>query len=698
LVLGAATAGLGLLVIFGWLVGNRTLIQVMPTFVPMQFNTALGFVLSGGALLLLAVGRQQGATIAGGLAFALGTLTLFQYATGVNLGIDELFMKHDITTKTSNPGRMAPNSAVCFALVGLASAVRGSPWTKVRPSLMRVVPASIAFGLAVVALSGYVTGLETAYGWGNLTRMAVHTSVGFLLVANGLLALVWSYELEEDTWMPNWLPVPTGVGIMTATLCFWQALSAQSATIQQETGLTTLSDLAVVMLLVGTLLAIAVALVAHLALQSNRRAGQVERMNLNLERLVDERTQEADRARQEAIEANRAKSRFLANMSHELRTPMNAIIGYSEMLIEDAEDEDRSEEAEDLRKIHGAGTHLLELINGVLDLSKIEAGKMELFLETFEIEPFIAGIVSTVQPLVRKNKNELQVEVDSGLGSMHADVTKLRQCIFNLLSNAAKFTQAGTIVLHAAPETRGDESWVRFEVRDSGVGIPAHKVDAVFDEFSQADDSTTRNYGGTGLGLPISKRFCKMMGGEIAARSTVGEGSTFAVHLPLHVRETGLPSVEQRRADARAASDEGQRIGLVIDDEAGARELIRRALEKDGFHVTCAADGDEGLSLARDIRPAAITLDIMMPGRDGWDVLADLKSDEDLADVPVVMISVLDDEGTAYSLGATDFVRKPIDRRKLSEVLAAATEKREAVLEKRTGSPEELLDVLRELS
>jgi CheY-like chemotaxis protein/anti-sigma regulatory factor (Ser/Thr protein kinase) len=341
---------------------------------------------------------------------------------------------------------------------------------------------------------------------------------------------------------------------------------------------------------------------------------------------------------------------------------------------------------------------LLELINGVLDLSKIEAGKMDLFLETFELEPFIAGIVSTVQPLVRKNKNELEVSVDPGLSSMHADVTKVRQCIFNLLSNAAKFTQRGTIGLHVAPERHGDEAWVRFEVRDSGVGIPADKIDAVFDEFSQADDSTTRNYGGTGLGLPISKRFCKMMGGKISAQSTVGEGSTFTILLPLNVRETGLPSLEQRRADARAAADEGQPVGLVIDDEAGARELIRRALEKDGFHVTCAANGAEGLSLARDIRPTAITLDIMMPGRDGWDVLSELKSDEDLADVPVVMISVLDEEGTAYSLGATDFVRKPIDREKLSEVLAAATEKREQVLEKRTGSPEELLDVLKGLS
>jgi len=224
-------------------------------------------------------------------------------------------------------------------------------------------------------------------------------------------------------------------------------------------------------------------------------------------------------------------------MSHELRTPMNAIIGYSEMLMEDAEDEGNKNAVDDLKKIHSAGTHLLSLINDVLELAKIESGKMDIYLETFEVPGMVGEVVSTIDTLVKKNGNRLQVEVDEAIGEMRADITKVRQALLNLLSNAAKFTHEGVIGLMVQGEQEDGVDWIRMSVSDSGIGIPPDKIDHVFDEFSQADETTTRDYGGTGLGLPISRRFCQMMGGDITVESTVGKGSTFIIRLPLEVAE-----------------------------------------------------------------------------------------------------------------------------------------------------------------
>lgn len=268
---------------------------------------------------------------------------------------------------------------------------------------------------------------------------------------------------------------------------------------------------------------------------------QLTLLNRDLDEKVRERTAALADSMKEAQAANKAKSIFLANMSHELRTPMNAILGYSEMLIEEAEETEQEESVPDLKKINDAGSHLLGLINDVLDISKIEAGYMELFLETFDVTALIGTIVSTVQPLVDKNGNQLSVDCEEGLGEMYADMTKLRQALLNLLSNAAKFTDHGTITLKASRDA--EHALVRFDVSDTGVGIPADRLDVVFEAFSQADDSTTRNYGGTGLGLPICREFCRMMGGEVTVTSREGQGTTATIILPQHVRDDPTPEV-----------------------------------------------------------------------------------------------------------------------------------------------------------
>jgi len=372
-------------------------------------------------------------------------------------------------------------------------------------------------------------------------------------------------------------------------------------------------------------------------------------------------------ARDAAEAANRAKSTFLANMSHELRTPMNAIIGYSEMLAEDAEDEGCGELVPDLEKINTAGKHLLALINDILDLSKIEAGRMDLYLETFDLEQMLDETVVTLKPLAEKNGNELKTEFVSP-GRVRLDLTKLRQAVFNLLSNAAKFTRGGRITLAARRETREEGEWIVISVKDTGIGIAPEKLEKVFEEFSQADDSTTRNYGGTGLGLAISRRFCRMMGGDIRVESEFGKGASFSIELPARVDAL---QAARKAADAKEkvpARDPGKSTGrpiLVVDDDPDSRELLVRTLSTEGFPVVTASDGEEALEKARKLRPALITLDVLMPGLDGWTVLEKLKSDPELDSIPVVMVSIAGNRDLGCMLGAVDCLTKPVDREKL---------------------------------
>jgi signal transduction histidine kinase/DNA-binding response OmpR family regulator len=375
-------------------------------------------------------------------------------------------------------------------------------------------------------------------------------------------------------------------------------------------------------------------------------------------------------AKEAAEDASRAKSQFLANMSHELRTPLNAILGYSEMLKEEAQDLGQDDFIPDLNKIHASGKHLLNLINDILDLSKIEAGKMQLYLERFEVANLVNDVATTVRPLVEKNANRLELRLDSGLGVIRADVTKVRQCLFNLLSNACKFTQNGTIALEAARERKGGQDWVIFRVRDSGIGMSAEQVKKLFQAFTQADASTTRKYGGTGLGLAISRRFCQMMGGDLEVDSEVGKGSTFTFHILAEVpdpEEAPAEPAQAGRAPAAAGAD--QEPVLVIDDDPAVQDLMTRFLTREGFSVVTASRGEEGLRLARELHPWLITLDVIMPGMDGWAVLRTLKDDPAVADIPVIMITMLDNQNMGYVLGAADYMTKPIDRARMTALL-----------------------------
>ena len=379
-------------------------------------------------------------------------------------------------------------------------------------------------------------------------------------------------------------------------------------------------------------------------------------------------------ARRDAEAASGAKSQFLASMSHELRTPLNAIIGYSEMLQEDAEDAGQDAFVPDLEKIHSAGRHLLALINDILDLSKIEAGKMELHIESFDARDILEQVATTIQPLVNKNGNELVVRGAERIGLMRSDATRLRQVVLNLLSNSSKFTEQGTITLEAdrrmPPDSDGE--WIEISVRDTGIGMTDEQLGRLFEAFSQAESSISKRYGGTGLGLAISRQFCRMMGGDIYVDSEPGVGSTFTVRLPAEIAPT-IPTPETALSDGAFTPglEPGDALGtvLAIDDDPEARALLRRVLTKESFLVAEAADGEEGIRMARRLMPDCITLDVMMPGMDGWAVLSTLKADPDLAEIPVVMLSILDERNLGFSLGASEYLTKPIDRDRLKDIL-----------------------------
>ena len=405
---------------------------------------------------------------------------------------------------------------------------------------------------------------------------------------------------------------------------------------------------------------------------------ELKRREVQLNELVDSLAE----ARDLAMRATETKSHFLANMSHELRTPLNAIIGITEMLEEDAVDFGQDDFVEPLQRVTSAGQHLLHLINEVLDLSKIEAGKLDLIFEKFDLLSLVQDTVTTVQSLAAKNANKLELDCPADIGSMHADQMRIRQIMLNLLSNACKFTEQGTVTITVTRMARGTADWVRIAVADTGIGMTPEQLGNMFKEFSQADTSTTRKYGGTGLGLAISQRLCRMMGGEITVESTEGEGTTFTVNLPAYVSEVavsdGSAPVEGRApAAAPTVVEAAQAIGgntvLVIDDDVTARDLMRRFLAKEGFDVITAKSGEEGLELAKEHSPSVITLDVLMPRLDGWGVLQRLQADPALAKIPVVMVTILDEQSKGYALGASDYVTKPIDRKRLSEVLAKYT-------------------------
>jgi DNA-binding response OmpR family regulator len=336
------------------------------------------------------------------------------------------------------------------------------------------------------------------------------------------------------------------------------------------------------------------------------------------------------------------------------------------MLQDEANEEGYASMLPDLEKIRTAGKHLLALINDILDLSKIEAGRMDLYYEHVDIASLLNEVQVTTKPLIEKNHNQFALTIAPEVEPLlYADLTKVRQSLLNLLSNAAKFTENGLITLTVDMTSINQVPHIRFAVSDTGIGMDAEQLKKLFKEFTQADSSTTRKYGGTGLGLALSRRFCQMMGGDITVISEVGKGSTFTIVLPT----TGQLSPASEPLEQSLASTEAMQTILVIDDDAATRELLARTLAREGLRVVVASSGEEGLSKARELRPHLITLDVLLGGIDGWNVLHNLKDDPQLASIPVIMLTIMEDRAAGFALGATDYLTKPVDRQRLIELI-----------------------------
>jgi signal transduction histidine kinase/CheY-like chemotaxis protein len=474
----------------------------------------------------------------------------------------------------------------------------------------------------------------------------------FLQIAGGLAAFYIAYILGDAS--PSHIPLESMVGI--------GIISAMSASMY--------------VLLMASYY-------AQIVDSQSELLREIERHQVTLEELT--------KAKDEADRANNAKSEFLAKMSHELRTPLNAVIGYSEILLEDAELDGRGEQISDLQKISAAGKHLLSMVNNILDISKIEAGKMDLFLEDFDLDSFLDEVEITSRPLAAKNTNLLVIDRGSGpLGAVHLDSTKLRQAVLNLISNAAKFTHNGEITLRVRRTRNRDGDWLQIAVIDTGVGISLDQQKALFSKFTQANPKVASKYGGTGLGLALSQNLCRVMGGDITVQSRLGHGSCFTIHLPAVARIDANEALPEEDALVAAAEEEvrarsegyaglsenplppkAKRRILVVDDDRSFLELVERLLLKEGFSAMCSNFPRSVRQLARTAQPDAILLDILMPDFDGWSVLEALKQDPATANIPVVVLSIVDERKRALDAGAAAIVTKPVDR---SELLRAIDE------------------------
>jgi signal transduction histidine kinase/ActR/RegA family two-component response regulator len=380
-------------------------------------------------------------------------------------------------------------------------------------------------------------------------------------------------------------------------------------------------------------------------------------------------------ARHEADSANLAKSQFLANMSHELRTPLNAIIGYAEMLQEDAEDQGDDATVQDLNRILTAAKHLLSLIGEILDLSKIEAGRMEAHAAPFDPIEVLEDLVETIRPIAAQNGNVTSLHAQPIGGAANTDATKLRQCVLNLLSNAAKFTKNGKIDIEFDRRQCNGVEQLFVTVRDTGIGMSNEHLSRLFQPFVQADPSITQQYGGTGLGLTITRRLAQLLGGDVQVRSKLGDGSSFTLHVPANFSDASIALGAAAKVDELQGAEDGPLV-IVIEDEPDARELAARSLTRAGFSVLGVGGGEAGLALARSKAPALVLLDIFLPDRSGWRVLQSLKHDPKTQDIPVVVLSVNEDRAHAMALGAAAHIVKPADRDMLAATVMRFARKR----------------------
>jgi signal transduction histidine kinase/DNA-binding response OmpR family regulator len=396
--------------------------------------------------------------------------------------------------------------------------------------------------------------------------------------------------------------------------------------------------------------------------EKERFLDELRELNRTLEERIQQRTAEIEAINEQLQEATRHKSEFLANMSHELRTPLNAIIGFSEVLLDRMVGDINPKQEEYLQDVTSSGRHLLSLINDILDLSKVEAGRMELEQTTFDLPMLLEDVLKLVRERATRHEIQLSLDVDDRLGDLTADERRVKEVLLNLLSNAIKFTPDGGKISISA---RLNGGFVSISVNDTGIGIAPEDQDLIFEEFRQVGGEKTRKIEGTGLGLTLAKKFVELHGGSIWVQSEPGRGSTFTFKLPV----IAPPEKKHEMAVITPVIESDSQLVLVIEDDRISANLLSILLQETGFRVVMAQDGEEGLSKARALQPASIILDIMLPKVDGWEFLARIKADPETQNIPVIIVSVVDQPGKGFALGAADYLIKPVSREKLTAAL-----------------------------